>query len=61
MNKLRALIEVKKIIALVFAIIFAVLALKGTVSAEQFIVVFSTITGYYFGQSSVRGAIAESK
>jgi len=61
MNKLLALIEVKKIIAIIFSITFAVLSLKGIVSAEQFIVVFSTVIGYYFGQSSARQAIQENK
>ena len=61
MSKLTALIEVKKIIALIFSITFAVLSLKGIVSAEQFIVVFSTVIGYYFGQSSARQAIQENK
>jgi len=61
MNKLVALIEVKKIIAIIFSITFSVLSLKGIVSAEQFIVVFSTVIGYYFGQSSARQAIQENK
>lgn len=61
MDKILNLIEVKKLIALMFAIVFATLALRGIVSAEQFIVVFSTVIGYYFGQSSVRNAISESK
>lgn len=61
MDKIKQLIEVKKIIALLLACVFAVLSLKGIVSAEQFIVVFSTIIGYYFGQSSARSAIAENK
>ena len=61
MNKLIALIEVKKIIAIIFSITFSVLSFKGIVSAEQFIVVFSTVIGYYFGQSSARQAIQENK
>ena len=61
MEKLKSLIEVKKLIALLFAIVFAVLSLKGNVSAEQFIVVFATIIGYYYGQSSVRSTIQENK
>lgn len=61
MNKLKALIEVKKIIAILFAVVFSILALRGVISGEQFIVVFSTVIGYYFGQSSVRSAVAENK
>jgi hypothetical protein len=61
MNKLKNLIEVKKIIALLLAVVFGYLAIVNRVSAEQFIVVFSTIIGYYFGQSSVRSTIQENK
>ena len=61
MDKLKNMIEVKKIIALLFSVVFSILSLKKIVSAEQFIVVFSTVIGYYFGQSSARGAIQENK
>lgn len=61
MNKLKNLIEVKKLIALLLALVFSYLAIMDKVSAEQFIVVFSTIIGYYFGQSSARQAITENK
>lgn len=61
MNKIKNLIEVKKIIALLLAAVFGYLAIVDKVSAEQFIVVFSTVIGYYFGQSSARSAIQENK
>ena len=60
MKKLLDLIEVKKLIAILLAVVFAVLSLRGVVSPEQFIVVFATIIGYYFGQSSIRQAINEN-
>jgi hypothetical protein len=55
------LMQVKKIIALILTIVFAYLSIKGTISAEQFITVFSMVVSFYFGQSSVRQTIAESK
>ncbi|GCD10610.1 hypothetical protein [Clostridium tagluense] len=60
MEILKNLLQVKKIMALLFSIVFSILSLKGMISAEQFIVVFSCVTGYYFGQSSARQAISEN-
>jgi len=61
MKQLAQLLQIKKLIAIILTIVFAVLSLKGKVSAEQFIVVFSSVIGYYFGQSSARQAIQENK
>ena len=61
MKKLLALLEVKKLIAILFSITFMILALKGRISAEQFIVVFSMVVSFYFGQSAARASIQENK
>jgi len=61
MNKLIALLEVKKIIALLFSGVFCFLAITGKVTAEQFITVFTVVIAFYFSQSSIRQAVAESK
>ena len=61
MKKLQTLLEVKKLIALIFTVVFAVLSLKGSVSSEQFIIVFSVVVSFYFGQSSARASIQENK
>lgn len=61
MKQLLNLLQIKKIIAMVLTVVFAVLSLKGIVTAEQFITVFSVVIGFYFGQSSVRQAAVESK
>lgn len=61
MKQLARLLQIKKLIAIILTIVFAVLSLRGKVSAEQFIVVFTSVIGYYFGQSSARQAIQENK
>ncbi|GCD11772.1 hypothetical protein [Clostridium tagluense] len=61
MNKLKDLLEVKKLIAILFAVVFSILSLRGKVTSEQFIIVFTTILSFYYGQSSARGAIKENK
>jgi hypothetical protein len=61
MDKLKSLIEVKKIIAIMFSVVFCYLAVIGRVSAEQFITVFTVVIAFYFSQSAIRQAIQESK
>jgi uncharacterized membrane protein len=60
MDKLKALIEVKKLIALLFTIVFCVLAFRNEVNT-YFMSIYTMIIGFYFGQSSTRQAINENK
>lgn len=50
-EKLTKLIEVKKIIALIITIIFAVLSLRKDISTEQTMTIVVMIMTYYFSQS----------
>lgn len=43
------LIDVKSIVTLILTAIFAVLSLKGQISAEQFQTVFTVVISFYFG------------
>ena len=60
MEALKSLLSVKKIIAIILTGVFSVLSLKGIVSGENFLVVFTTIISFYYGASSTRQAIAEN-
>ena len=51
-EKLTKLIDVKSLMTLLITVIFCILALRGTVNAEQFIVIFTTIVAFYFGTQS---------
>ena len=51
MKELLALLQVKKIIALVLTAVFCVLALKGGIDTQNFMTVFLLVIGAYFGQS----------
>lgn len=44
-----ALIKVKTIVTLVVIAIFAVLALRGDISADNVMIVVSTVIAFYFG------------
>lgn len=59
-NKLLALLEVKKIIALLVIIVFCVLAILDKVDPTIFTNVVTLIVGYYFGQSTTRQVINEN-
>ena len=53
------LIKVKTIVTLVVIAIFAVLALRGSISADNVMIVISMVVSFYFGtQHEKRGADA---
>lgn len=48
-EKLAKLINVKSIITLALTVVFSVLAVKGTINAEQFLGIFTVVIAFYFG------------
>lgn len=48
-RKLVKLIDVKSLVTLFLTLTFGILALKGRVTADQFLTVFTTIIAFYFG------------
>ena len=48
-ENLAALVKVKTLVTLLAAVVFAVLSIKGSVTAAQFLTVFTVIVGFYFG------------
>lgn len=52
MNKILALIEVRKMIALAFAALFIYLMIVDTVSVDQGLPLITMAIGYYFGKST---------
>ncbi|GAA0062773.1 hypothetical protein [Clostridium sp. CTA-1] len=61
MKLLKDFLQIKKIIALLTTIVFCILSIKESLSSTQFLDVFTLIIGFYFGQSSARQAVKESK
>ena len=59
-TKLTNLIEVKKIIAILVISVFCYLSAKEVVAKEQFTTVAIMIVSFYFGQSTVKGAVKET-
>lgn len=61
MKELKNMLQIKKLIALLTTLVFCYLAIKSNISSTEFLSVFTLIIGFYFGQSSARQAISESK
>ncbi len=48
-EKLKKLIDVKSLVTLALTAVFAVLSVRGELSPEQFLTVFTTVIAFYFG------------
>lgn len=48
-EKLAALLNVKSIVTLVLTGVFAFLSIRGTVTGQEFLTVFSVVIAFYFG------------
>lgn len=48
-ERIDKLLSVKSIVTIVLTIVFAFLALKGSISSDQFLTVFTVVIGFYFG------------
>lgn len=48
-QKLAKLINVKSIVTLMLTVVFCILAVKQSVSVEQFLTIFTTVIAFYFG------------
>ena len=54
MENLAQLIKVKTIVTLVVTAVFAVLALRGTISADNVMIIISMVVSFYFGTQHER-------
>ena len=53
-KKLANLLSIKSLVTLILTVIFAYLAIIGTVTGEQFLTVFSVVIAFYFGTQAVK-------
>lgn len=51
-TRLTKLLTVKSLVTLLLAAVFSVLTVRGQVSAEQFLTVFTVVISFYFGTQS---------
>jgi len=48
-TKIAKLINVKSIVTILLTAVFCVLAVRGTISADQFLTIFTVVISFYFG------------
>ena len=48
-KRLANLLTIKSLVTLLVAVVFAVLALRDSISGEQFLTIFTVIISFYFG------------
>lgn len=54
-DKIVKLVNVKSIVTIVLTAVFAVLSIKNMISAEQFLMIFTTVIAFYFGTQHEKG------
>lgn len=52
MRRIAALLSVKSIVTLILTLVFMVLALRGDVTAQDFMTIFLMVISFYFGTQS---------
>lgn len=58
-ERLNKLLTVKSIVTIVMTAVFAVLAVRGDVTAPQFLTIFTVVIGFYFGTQHERAGKKE--
>jgi hypothetical protein len=53
-ERLSKLLTVKSIVTIITTVVFAVLALRGSINSEQFLMIFTTVIAFYFGTQSAK-------
>lgn len=48
-EKLIKFLDVKSVVTLTMTVVFAVLSLRGKITSEQFLTVFTVVISFYFG------------
>ena len=54
-KRLGNLLTVKSLVTITLTVIFAVLALRETISGSEFLTIFTVVIGFYFGTQRVAG------
>ena len=53
-KRLANLLTIKSLVTLIVTAVFAVLALRGSISGEQFLTVFTVVIAFYFGTQAAK-------
>lgn len=50
------LLTIKSLVTLILTVVFSILTVKGSVSADQFLTVFTVVIAFYFGTQAEKNA-----
>lgn len=53
-ERLVKLLTVKSVVTLVLTCVFAVLAVRGVLTGQEFMAIFTTVIAFYFGTQAVK-------
>ncbi len=53
-TRIDKLLSIKSLVTLAMTLVFCVLALKGTLSGQDFLTVFTTVIAFYFGTQTAK-------
>lgn len=56
-KRLTKLFCVKSIVTILLSVVFAILALRGVISSDQFLTVFSVVIAFYFGTQAQKDTV----
>lgn len=48
-ERLNKLLTIKSIVTIVLTVLFSILALRGTINAQEVITIFTVVISFYFG------------
>lgn len=54
MKRLANLLTIKSLVTVIVTVVFSVLALRGDISGEQFLTIFTVIIAFYFGTQATK-------
>lgn len=53
-DRITKLLTIKSLVTLILTVLFAFLAIKGVISGEQVVVIYTTIIAFYFGTQATK-------
>jgi hypothetical protein len=58
-ERLNKLLSVKSIVTVILTVIFSVLALRGTITGQEFLTIFTVVISFYFGTQVMKNTERE--
>ena len=60
-DRIVKLFSVKSIVTVILTVVFSVLSIRGTITGDQFLTVFTVVVAFYFGTQAQKKTATEGK